>query len=278
MLIPDAPVDMRSPEAAYTVFYVLFAVNMVATLAWLAWRARRERTSLPLAALAGGLAVGAVVPPVYNALTKVWFPSNIPLPYVEAFGMRDPLFDMLGYALFIGFGGYLLLTQLRAGRGARAVYGTFALWGVADLVLEIPFLEWGMYQYYGDQPFEILGFPLHWVVFNGLVPVLAGGLMYLAADRWPGAPRGAALRVAACPAVAGAILMIPMFPVATALHADVSGVVRHLAAIVAIAVAAAMLLACARLAEREGALRELREAAAAPVPPRAPQYARAGGA
>ncbi|WP_372787830.1 hypothetical protein [Paraconexibacter sp.] len=250
MFITDAPLDMRAPSGAYTAFYALFAVNMLGTLAWLAHRARREGTIHPLAALAGGLAVGAVVPPVYNALTKVWFPSNIPLPYVEAFGMKDPLFDMLGYALFIGFGGYLLLTQLRAGHGARAVYGTFLLWGVTDLLLEVPFLQWDLYQYYGDQPMEIGGFPLHWVVLNGFIPIAAGGLMYAVTDRWPGSPRGAAWRVAACPAVAGGLLMIPIFPVATALHADVPSAVRVGASLLSIAMTAAAVLAAARLADR----------------------------
>jgi len=262
----DAPLDMRAPQDAYTVFYVLFAINMAGTLAWLAHRAHRERSTAPLAALAGGLLVGMIVPPIYNALTKVWFPSNIPLPYVEAFGMKDPLFDMLGYALFIGFGGYLLLTQLRAGHGARAVYATFLLWGVTDLVLEIPFLQWGLYQYYGDQPFEIVGFPLHWVVLNGFVPVAAGCLMYLATDRWPGSQRGAALRVAACPALAGGLLMVPIFPVATSLHADVASGVRMAAAVVAVAMTAAAVVAAARLADREATLRRLADAATGAAP------------
>jgi len=260
-VITDAPLDMRSPQDAYTVFYVLFAINMLGTVAWLAHRARRDRTAAPIAALAGGLVVGAVVPPIYNALTKVWFPSNIPYPFVEAFGMKDPLFDMLGYALFIGFGGYLLLTMLRAGQGARAIYTTFVLWGVTDLVLEIPFLQWGLYQYYGDQPFEIAGFPLHWVFLNGFVPIAAGSLMYLVTDRWPGSQRGAALRVAACPALAGGLLMIPIFPVATALHADVPSGVRMLASVAAIAMTAWAVLAAARLADREATLRRLAVAA-----------------
>ena len=266
MLPTDAPLEMRSPEAAYTTFYALFALSTALTVGWLALRARRERTWQPLAAMLGGLAVGAVVPPVYNALTKVWFPSNIPVPFVEAFGMQDPLFDVLGYAVFIGFGGYVLLTQLRAGHGARAVYLTFLWWGVADLLLEIPFLEWGMYQYYGDQPFEIAGFPLHWVFLNGLVPVLAGGLMYAVTDRWPGSQRGETWRVAACPALAGALLMIPIFPVATALHADVPGALREAAAVAAIAIAGTALAACARLADREAQLRRLDRAAAERAP------------
>lgn len=261
-----APLDMRSPEGAYTVFYVVFAISTVVTLAWLAQRARRDRTVIPLAALAGGLAVGTVVPPVYNALTKVWFPPNIPLPYIEAFGMKDPLFDLLGYALFIGFGGYILMTQLQQGLGARAIYGTFVLWGVTDLVLEIPFLEWGMYQYFGDQQLEIFGFPLHWVVFNGFIPILAGGLMYLATEKWPGAPEGAAWRVALCPALACGMLMIPIFPVAATLHGDFPSGVRMLGSVLSIAMVACAVRAIARLADRDARARAPETFAPTPDP------------
>jgi hypothetical protein len=99
------PVEMQAPAAAYTVFYAIFAVTMVVSVGWLLWRTRATRSPLPLAAMAGGVAVGVVIPPIYNALTLVWFPDNIPGTFVTAFGMRDPLFDAAGYALFIGFGG-----------------------------------------------------------------------------------------------------------------------------------------------------------------------------
>jgi hypothetical protein len=184
-------------------------------------------------------------------LTLVWFPSNIPLPFVRAFGMSDPWFDALGYALFLGFGGYLLCLQFIDGQGARAVYATFALWAVTDLILELPFLAAGMYRYYGDQPFMIGGFPLHWVVMNGLVPILSGTCMYFVAERWPFGRRGAAWRVLLVPVVTGALLMIPIFPFATALHAEVPSAVRWLASVVAIAICLCGVRLAAQLADRE---------------------------
>ncbi|MCW3063604.1 MAG: hypothetical protein JWN32_776 [Solirubrobacterales bacterium] len=250
-----APVDMRAPHAAYVVFYALFAAGTVGTLGWMLIRSRRRRTPLPLAALGGGLVVGVIVPPIYDFLTLVWFPSNIPLPFVTEFGMKDPLFDALGYVLFIGFGGYLLYTQLLEGRGARAIYATFALWSATDLLLELPFLHAGLYRYYGDQPLLIGGFPLHWAFMNGLVPSLAGTLMYAGTELLPGSRRAAAWRVAACPALAAGLLMIPIFPVAAALHADVGSWVRIVAALVTIAISASATLALAAFAGRVAARR-----------------------
>jgi hypothetical protein len=244
------PLDMRAPHAASIVFYALFVVGMLGTVGWMLLQARRRRSALPLAALGGGLLVGAIVPPIYDFLTLVWFPSNIPAPFVTEFGMKDPTFDALGYVLFIGFGGYLLYTQLLKGIGARAIYMTFALWAVTDLLLELPFLHAGLYRYYGDQPLLIGGFPLHWVFMNGFVPSLTGVLMYATTELLPCSRRAAAWRVAACPALAAGLLMIPIFPVAAALHADVASWVRVVAALVTIAASASGTLALARFAAR----------------------------
>lgn len=236
------PVDLQAPSASYTVFWVLFLVNLAGSAGWLAWRARAQRSWLPLAALAGGLAVGVVLPPIYNALTLVWFPDNIPGTFVTAFGMKDPFFDTIGYALFIGFGGWVLCEQLRAGRGRSAIWLSFLGWGLADLLFELPFLQWGMYTYYGDQPLQLGGFPAHWVFMNGLVPVLSGVAMYAAIEHWPFDDRTSpAVRVAAGPAIAGALLFIPMSPVALALHADVPSWVRYAAAFCSAAISIATL-------------------------------------
>jgi hypothetical protein len=133
----------------------------------------------------------------------------------------------------------VLCEQLRAGTGARAIWLTFVGWGVADLLFELPFLQWGMYTYYGDQPFTVAGFPVHWVFMNGTVPVIAGVLMYVMADRWPFGQGSESLRVAAAPALASGMLLVPMAPVATVLHADVAPWVPEVAALASIAISLA---------------------------------------
>jgi hypothetical protein len=153
--------------------------------------------------------------------------------------MRDPLFDLLGYALYIGFGGWAVCELLRAGHGRRGIWLSFAFWGVLDLALELPFLHWGMYRYYGHQPFSVGGFPLYWVFMNGTVPVLSGVGMYVAVERWPFGTPGVWWRVAIVPSVAGVLLFVPVSPVAAALHADVAGWVRDGAAIISAAISLA---------------------------------------
>jgi hypothetical protein len=238
MNVPQ-PTAMHAPTASYVVFYALFAAGMVGSVGWLAWRAWRSRSWLPLAAVAGGGVIGVVLPSLYDNLTLCWFPRNIPLPVITAYGMRDPLFDLLGYALYIGFGGWAVCELLRAGHGRRGIWLSFAFWGVLDLALELPFLHWGMYRYYGHQPFSVGGFPLYWVFMNGTVPVLSGVGMYVAVERWPFGTPGVWWRVAIVPSVAGVLLFVPVSPVAAALHADVAGWVRDGAAIISAAISLA---------------------------------------
>ncbi|ABW12359.1 hypothetical protein Franean1_2939 [Parafrankia sp. EAN1pec] len=240
------PVDLQAPHAAYLTFYIVFVLSALATTALIAQRAVKLRSLLPLAALAGGAAIGIVMPPILNVLTLVWFPSNIPGTAVTAFGMRDPVFDAIGYALFIGFGGWVFCEQLTAGRGRRALVETFLVWGVSDLIIELPFLHWGMYTYYGSQPLTVMGFPLHWVLMNGLVPVISGYTMYLVTAHWPAGKAGAPWRVLVCPALAAGVLFIPVAPVATALNAQISDWVRVAAALVSMVMSLAILRWIAR--------------------------------
>jgi hypothetical protein len=153
--------------------------------------------------------------------------------------MRDPLFDLIGTALFFGLGGWTLCEMLLAGRGSAAVWLTFTAWAGADLLLELPFLHWGMYRYYGPQPLLVGGCPVYWVFMNGAVPVLAGVLLFCAVARWPFDAEGAAWPVLWAPVIAAAFLLIPMGPVAVALHADVAGWLRVAAALLSIGVSVA---------------------------------------
>lgn len=243
------PSDMQSPVAAYTAFYWLFFAQVVGAVVWLAYVAWRNRTAIPLAALGGALIVAYFSPPLLNRLTLVWFPDNIPLAYISAFGMRDPLFDYLGYALFFGLGGYSCYRLIDSGRGARAVYGVALVWGVADLIYELPFLHWGLYTYYGAQPFQILGFPVHWVLINAMVPVVTGTLMRLAINGYTDRNR-MLLRVAGCAPLASFVTLGVAMPVGVALNAAVPAAVVHLGAGLSIAMAVGLIIFCAGYAQR----------------------------
>lgn len=245
---PAPPLEMHSPQLAYQIFYLIFAAQLVGALVWLVVHSVRTHSRLPVIAFAGSLFVGYFTPPVFNHLLMTWFPSNIPWAYITAFDMRDPSFDFVGYALYFGLGGYLMMRALQRGWGSRAVALTALVFGVADLLYELPFLAAGMYTYYGPQPLAIHTFPLHWLVMNASVPVITGFIMYWA-DRLSRSASQRAAAVFAAPIVAAAALFVPMTPIATTLHADVPEAVRVGASLLAIAVCAVTVFYIARWAE-----------------------------
>lgn len=250
-LMVEPPVTMESPNTVYTVFYWLFVAQLVPAIGFLLFRAWRQRDGIPVGVLLGALAIGYLSPPILNHLTMVWFPSNIPFAYITAFGMRDPFFDWMGYALFYGIGGFATYTAIRRGGGVRAVYVTAGVWALADLLYEIPFLHFGMYTYYGNQPFEIGGFPLHWVVVNAMVPVITAVLLYLLVDKGT-YPKRPWLRALGAAPVAGVITVGAVMPVSVALHADAPTIVIRIAAVATIVLAGSVIVVCAGMAKRFG--------------------------
>jgi hypothetical protein len=136
-----------------------------------------------------------------------------------------------------------------SGRGARAVYGVALVWGIADLAYELPFLRWGLYTYYGPQPFQILGFPVHWVLINAMVPVVTGTLMHLAISGHIDRGR-MLLRVAGCAPLASFVTLGVAMPVGVALNAVMPTIAVHLASLLSIAMAVGLIVFCAGYAQR----------------------------
>jgi len=244
---PIPPYDMQSSEVAYRVFYALFTVQLLGALIWIVWQWVRTRSALPIAAFAGALPVGYFLPAVCDHLLLVWFPANVPLSYLSAFGMKQPLFEFIGYALYFGLGGYVMMRALEVGKGSRAVIGIAVIFGIADLLYELPFLAAGMYTYYGYQPFAIHTFPMHWLVMNASVPVVTGFIMYCA-KKLPRTGRERTLAVFMAPALGAGALFIPMVPVAIAMHSDAGEIALQGASLLAIAICIAALFYIARWA------------------------------
>jgi hypothetical protein len=86
-----------------------------------------------------------------------------------------------------------------------------AVWAV-NLAIELPLLHWKLYEYYGQQPFKLLGlFPIHWLFVNELgvsiitlilyrFPELLAGQRVLGALLLPSAAQLGAVGAAAVPA------------------------------------------------------------------------------
>lgn len=222
--IASPPVDMQAPETLGWVFTVFFVMQIVPAAGYYVLRSVRE--PVPFLALLGGLGA-ALGEAMLDALTLLWWPTNIPLTAFTAFDVEVPAYALMGYCLFLGAGCYWVYEQIRDGKGARAVWVAAAVFFVADLVYEPPFISMGLYEYYGPQPMEVAGFPLYWGFLNTMVVIVGGWLFFLFEDRMVGAGRLIALVI---PMFALGPLIGAAWPTFLTLHMDVPELARWTAA------------------------------------------------
>ncbi|ORW99896.1 hypothetical protein AWC29_26395 [Mycobacterium triplex] len=102
-----------------------------------------------------------------DVLGHCFFPLDGVLGYT-AFGRGVPVWVVLAYIVFFGGLSYVMALAFKRGASRRAMWSGIAIFGVLNVLLELPMLGAKLYVYYGDQPFAIGGFPVSWLVINSL--------------------------------------------------------------------------------------------------------------
>jgi hypothetical protein len=170
-------------------FTVSSDLHLVATLitivVWLGVLAaairlgRRHATLLPLLMLAGG-AITYGFEPIVDTLGKCWLPETEQWTLFTAFNRDMPVYGVFVYSAF--FGGFSMMSwnHLRSGGEARGLWKLFAIAIFVNAMLfESPAIWANVYTYYGDQPWDLWGFPLWWPFVNTAGPLAAGALAYV---------------------------------------------------------------------------------------------------
>lgn len=177
--VPSPPVDMVVPSGVQWFFTLALAAVCAALVAWslLSWR--RTGSPLELVLLAGG-ALATLNEPLHNIHNGLFHPAIGQWTVFTAYDRPIPLWAIFGYTLYFGFGAIGLSRSLRSGVTLRRFWSTVGAVFVVNLLIEIPILGADLMRYYGPQPFEVLGLPLHQLVFNGLgALVVAAPLVFL---------------------------------------------------------------------------------------------------
>jgi hypothetical protein len=157
-----------------------------------------------------------------------------------AFPIDYPLWAVLLYIQFGGFQCWVFYLMLKHGASSRTFW-TVAAWQVtANGVIEIPLINAKVYQYYGDQPFRLLGFPLWWV-FTNFGELFGAVLLFLLIKRF--GSKAAVSAIFIVPAAFGAWELWTGWPVYAALNFDTPSAVKYLAALVSAGVTVATLWA-----------------------------------
>lgn len=166
------PTDMVMPAANLYVTVANFAILLVVTLL-LTREARRTRSWLPLLCLLGA-AIASLQEPIYDMVGSVWYPNIGQTPLLTVFGVSVSLWLLPAYAWYIGGQGYWMFRNFEHGMTRSGLWRCYALFWLANFALEIPGLQLGIYAYYGEQPFRLLGFPLWMAMTNALMPIVLG--------------------------------------------------------------------------------------------------------
>jgi hypothetical protein len=145
-----------------------------------------------------------------------------------------PIWLIPGYAWYIGGLGNYMVKIVRQGV-TRPLWQYYFVFWVANFALEMPGLNLGIYRYYGDQPFRVLGFPLWMAVTNGLMPLMIGVIFNGLRDTLVG-PKGL-LTLVLVPMVVGATQIAAGWPTWLALNSRVGVAGASVAAVISLGLA-----------------------------------------
>ncbi|ORW23305.1 hypothetical protein AWC19_12165 [Mycobacterium palustre] len=157
---------MTTPTTAQTVITAILAVVAAGFViaALIFWK--RSGSAAFLLVLLGGY-VCSFNEATVDVLGHCFFPIDCLHGY-SAFGRPIPVWVILAYVVFFGGLSYAMALAFQRGVSRRAMWGGIAIFGVLNVLLEIPMLGAKLYVYYGNQPFTVGGFPLSWLVINSL--------------------------------------------------------------------------------------------------------------
>lgn len=234
---PATPDYMVMPHSAQIVFTCLWAAIALGFTGYATQQFITRRTLLPLMLLVGG-AVSYLNEPIDDVLGLVWHPRPGQWVAFDTFG-PVPVWGVFVYIALFGGIPYLMYQAFQRGVTKKQIWAWLGAFWVADIVAEIPAIQLGMYDYYGDPPFEIGGLPLYWFAINIGGPLETAVVLLVFGRRLTGARM---LLVIPLPMVLVAAGSVGAgWPVFSALHAESGTSVKYLAAIATFALAGTLI-------------------------------------
>jgi hypothetical protein len=159
---------------------------------------------LGLVFLVGGLCMG-LLEPYLDYLGLLWFATDNVAVTVNLFARHIPLYVELGYSFFFGLQAYVIYRAILLGKGAKFFVYAYGLSWLFDAALQITGAQFGLYRYYGQQPFLFFGAPAWWYTIDASMQLTAGLVLFLLRHRLVGW---------------GQLIVIPVLP---ALYAGLNG-------------------------------------------------------
>jgi hypothetical protein len=147
---------MADLVAAKIVTYIYYVLN-VAVIPYLFYRVVKKQDWVPILLWLGGF-ICSFSEATLDIPTHLWWPTNLPGPLYQAYGVNIPYFVPLAYAFNLSMVSYFIYRWIERGVTVKKF---FYLWIAITVIypfLEFPATHTGVYKYYGDQPFMLGGF------------------------------------------------------------------------------------------------------------------------
>ena len=194
--MPTLPVpsDYRANHTAAVLFTIWAGGFAILALPYCIYRLRKHNDVVALYAWLGGFIL-SLGEPMLDYLGHLWWPTNLPGPAFTGYGLNVPLLIPPCYAFFVSMTGYFAYRQFQRGVTVKGVFYVWLAILSTDFALEFPGVLTHVYKYYGQQPFYLGNFPLHWAWLNGTGFLVVGFLLWAAAPRLKGAQKALILLV-----------------------------------------------------------------------------------
>jgi hypothetical protein len=161
---PPFPEPGTTPQGLQWVLTTMFIVVIAGFIgrALIGW----QRTGSPVGLL---LLIGATIASLNEGLVDVaglcWYPVNGQwVGYNTIHSV--PLWCVLAYTAYHGGGAYIVYEKARAGMSRRTLWIALGIMWASEIVFEIAVINLGGYQYFGEQPLSIAGWPIYWLAVN----------------------------------------------------------------------------------------------------------------
>jgi hypothetical protein len=169
---------MSMPQTAQWIFLVANTLLCACAFLYAVRHWKRTGSAVGFLMLLAGAAT-VINEPVVDVLGRCWFAKQGSIGLFTAWGVTIPAFMLPVYCWYVGGQALFAYGAMQNGMTAGRLYRLYGIFALVNVALELPGLNMGIYAYYGQQPFEVLGFPLWWPICNALMPIVMAALVHV---------------------------------------------------------------------------------------------------
>jgi hypothetical protein len=163
--ILPVPAHYVAGSTSKWLFTVWAGFLALVVLPYVVKRMIKDHDRVPLWIWIGGF-ICSLGEPMLDTLGHLWWPQNLPGPAFKAYHLDVPALIPPCYTATICVAAYIFYRLFLNGAGRRQTYLFWVIGLLIDGALELPGTAAKVYTYYGNQPFSVAHFPLHWAFMN----------------------------------------------------------------------------------------------------------------